>query len=726
MSLILLISLLWPGWLLAQNSEIVTIDDIETIEMADGIRLRIFFTVTSEKMGGETDSSTLLSAAVSQAAIQLEDGSTYPARLQTLPHYIALVLDASGSMEPVFGEMQQAAIDLVNAAPPEVAFAIIEFDETLDLLQPYTTDHEQLINAINRIEITDNGTCLYDVALTAAQSLEQIAQDTPRRALVIFTDGQDQIQQGSSQTCSRITDTDLSDYAADQAQPLPIYTVGIAEREADVNSQTLAQVAAATGGFFINSAEEDFSSQLQNVLADIGQHGLAEVTVQPGAGVQRGSLLLTLSDGRLPAPGPILFTSSADYRQPETPAEQAIHISNFRYNSLSDSFQFDTALTNLNDAATLIAEAVDQVDNVQVERTLIANPAVLQSVRLDAANMTAGDRYQVMVTAQNAAGKLLVNADGSPVTDIYEFRYDPPQPLSLQIDSVTIEDEPARLNIEALKLEDDVANLVVEYHTSGEPEVSRLNGRLLNQANNQRTDLFPLTPAEPGIAQAPIAVEDGRYILVVYALDENGNVLTTDNQPFTFTSPDNTVIRSGRVLQSNPLLLLFFLILAAAVGFFSWRFGHSLGHNTAYKSLPAGLNLSALKSKEEPEEVEAPPQAALVLVSSPDPSLAENGRWQIDHFPFTIGRDEGDITIPGDRHVSRKHARITFENNDYFIEDLGSSNGTFVNDTQIATREAMPLRTDKSTRIQIGKTTSFIFKVEIEAVDSEQLTVDSG
>ncbi|MCZ7666586.1 MAG: FHA domain-containing protein [Chloroflexi bacterium] len=134
--------------------------------------------------------------------------------------------------------------------------------------------------------------------------------------------------------------------------------------------------------------------------------------------------------------------------------------------------------------------------------------------------------------------------------------------------------------------------------------------------------------------------------------------------------------------------------------------------------MPAGLNLSAMPPSEEAEEAAAPPQAALILVSSPDPTLAENGRWQIDHFPFTIGRDEGDITIPGDGHVSRKHARITFENNDYFLEDLGSSNGTFINDTQIAAHEAMPLRTDKSTRIQIGKTTSFIFK--IEAVDSGQ------
>ncbi|MCZ7666588.1 MAG: hypothetical protein M5U34_04840 [Chloroflexi bacterium] len=249
---------------------------------------------------------------------------------------------------------------------------------------------------------------------------------------------------------------------------------------------------------FINGVAADFSSQLQNLLADIGQHGLAEVEVRPAAGVQRGSLLLTLSDGRLPPPGPLLFTSSADYRRPEAPAEQSLHISNFRYNQLADSFQFDTDLSNLAEAATLIVEAVDEENNVQVERLLIPHPAVLQSVRLNAANMTPGKRYLVTVTAQNARGKRLLQADGDPVTDVYEFRYDPPLPFALHIDTIAVEEEPARLNVASLALEDDTAVLVVEYHTSGETTVSQLNGRLLNQDNNQRTDIFPLTPARTG------------------------------------------------------------------------------------------------------------------------------------------------------------------------------------------------------------------------------------
>lgn len=49
----------------------------------------------------------------------------------------------------------------------------------------------------------------------------------------------------------------------------------------------------------------------------------------------------------------------------------------------------------------------------------------------------------------------------------------------------------------------------------------------------------------------------------------------------------------------------------------------------------------------------------------------------------TIGREPiNDITL-NDAEVSRRHARITFRDGAYQIEDLGSTNGTFVNGLRI-------------------------------------------
>ncbi len=49
----------------------------------------------------------------------------------------------------------------------------------------------------------------------------------------------------------------------------------------------------------------------------------------------------------------------------------------------------------------------------------------------------------------------------------------------------------------------------------------------------------------------------------------------------------------------------------------------------------------------------------------------------------TIGRgDNCDISIPG-THLSRKHAELYIQDNQLFIKDLGSSNGTFLNDKPV-------------------------------------------
>lgn len=56
----------------------------------------------------------------------------------------------------------------------------------------------------------------------------------------------------------------------------------------------------------------------------------------------------------------------------------------------------------------------------------------------------------------------------------------------------------------------------------------------------------------------------------------------------------------------------------------------------------------------------------------------------IDCFPFVIGKMSGNVNMIIDNPmISRIHARIFFKENRFYIEDMNSSNGTYINDTLI-------------------------------------------
>jgi pSer/pThr/pTyr-binding forkhead associated (FHA) protein len=54
---------------------------------------------------------------------------------------------------------------------------------------------------------------------------------------------------------------------------------------------------------------------------------------------------------------------------------------------------------------------------------------------------------------------------------------------------------------------------------------------------------------------------------------------------------------------------------------------------------------------------------------------------------FLIGRGKHCDLIINSGKVSREHAAITREGSDYFIEDLGSSNGTWYDKRRITKRQ---------------------------------------
>jgi len=81
---------------------------------------------------------------------------------------------------------------------------------------------------------------------------------------------------------------------------------------------------------------------------------------------------------------------------------------------------------------------------------------------------------------------------------------------------------------------------------------------------------------------------------------------------------------------------------------------------------------------------------------------------QTVQFPETgllIGRDFSCDLRLTDEFVSAKHCRISFENGTFFLEDLGSTNGTSIDGMEVEKKSIL----NEGQSIQIGITVMKIF-----------------
>ena len=70
-------------------------------------------------------------------------------------------------------------------------------------------------------------------------------------------------------------------------------------------------------------------------------------------------------------------------------------------------------------------------------------------------------------------------------------------------------------------------------------------------------------------------------------------------------------------------------------------------------------------------------------------------------MPVLIGRGgQNDVPLDGDDFTSANHARFESRRDGVWVEDLGSTNGTFVNGARVTT----PRRLGKGDVVRVGQT----------------------
>ena len=75
-------------------------------------------------------------------------------------------------------------------------------------------------------------------------------------------------------------------------------------------------------------------------------------------------------------------------------------------------------------------------------------------------------------------------------------------------------------------------------------------------------------------------------------------------------------------------------------------------------------------------------------------------RIALDERPILIGRADDSTLVLDDDYASTRHARLSKRDNDWYVEDLGSTNGTYLDRAKVTA----PLRVPLGVPIRIGKT----------------------
>jgi predicted component of type VI protein secretion system len=91
----------------------------------------------------------------------------------------------------------------------------------------------------------------------------------------------------------------------------------------------------------------------------------------------------------------------------------------------------------------------------------------------------------------------------------------------------------------------------------------------------------------------------------------------------------------------------------------------------------------------------------MIVRTGPNPGTV----FELTKDVSLIGRDVTNDVIVGDAEVSRQHARLTRTPGGYVLEDLGSTNGTFVNGERLVAPRVM----NPGDLVALGETISLTF-----------------
>ncbi|MBN2402215.1 MAG: VWA domain-containing protein [Spirochaetes bacterium] len=169
--------------------------------------------------------------------------------------YTVLAVDSSKSISArLLKEIKNTADEFFTYSKSSDMTALYRFNDETILLNNFTNNSADLVKNINKIERHGRKTLLYDTLFDAVKLLNKV--DSPRKALVVFTDGKDE---GSS-----IELNDVIEFA--KKSHVPVYSVTFNPQN---RIKLLSRLTLLTDGKLYNSDKSNINKIYKSIVRDI-------------------------------------------------------------------------------------------------------------------------------------------------------------------------------------------------------------------------------------------------------------------------------------------------------------------------------------------------------------------------------------------------------------------------------------------------------------------------
>jgi hypothetical protein len=146
----------------------------------------------------------------------------------------------------------------------------------------------------------------------------------------------------------------------------------------------------------------------------------------------------------------------------------------------------------------------------------------------------------------------------------------------------------------------------------------------------------------------------------------------------------------------DEVLLVLKIAFLVLLYLFIWRIVRTASRDLR---LPQESFILAPSSQLGVHASRGPVTGRLVVVKSPD--LDEGLDFELDSAQLTIGRGgQNDIAIASDEYASARHARFEPRQDGVWVQDLGSTNGTYLNGMRLE----HPKRLAHGDIVRVGET----------------------